>query len=53
MILNERQYMITKAQIKKFQSAVENLEKKVPPQDNKNEMIMLYRNSIKYKRGVW
>lgn len=30
MILNERQYMITKAQIKKFQSAIENLEKKYP-----------------------
>jgi ribosome-binding protein aMBF1 (putative translation factor) len=39
MILNERQYMITKAQIKKFQLAVENLEKKVPPQDNENEKL--------------
>ncbi len=28
MILNERQYMITKAEIKKFQSAIENLKKK-------------------------
>ena len=39
MILNERQYMITKAQIKKFQSAIENLEKQLPPQDNKNEQL--------------
>lgn len=39
MILNERQYMITKAQIQKFQLAIENLEKKVPPQDNKNEQL--------------
>jgi hypothetical protein len=35
MILNERQYIITKSQIKKFQSATENLEKD-PPQDNEN-----------------
>jgi ribosome-binding protein aMBF1 (putative translation factor) len=39
MILNERQYMITKAQIKKFQSAIENLKKKVPPEDNENEKL--------------
>jgi ribosome-binding protein aMBF1 (putative translation factor) len=38
MILNERQYMITKSQIKKFQSATENLEKD-PPQDNENEKL--------------
>jgi ribosome-binding protein aMBF1 (putative translation factor) len=39
MILNERQYMITKAEIKKFQSAIENLKKKVPPEDNENEKL--------------
>ncbi|MBE9237798.1 MAG: helix-turn-helix transcriptional regulator [Sphaerospermopsis kisseleviana] len=39
MILNERQYMITKAQIKKFQSAIENLKKKVPSEDNENEKL--------------
>ncbi len=39
MILNERQYMVTKAQIKKFQSAIENLKKKVPPEDNENEKL--------------
>ena len=39
MILNERQCMITKAQIKKFQSAIENLKKKVPPEDNENEKL--------------
>ena len=32
MILNEHQYLITQAQIEKFQSAIENLEKKLPPQ---------------------
>ena len=31
--------MITKAQIKKFQSAIENLKKKVPPEDNENEKL--------------
>ena len=39
MILNERQCMITKAHIKKFQSAIENLKKKVPPEDNENEKL--------------
>lgn len=39
MILNERQYLITKSQIKKFQSAIENLKKKVLPEDNKNEQL--------------
>ena len=39
MILNERQYMITKAEIKKFQSAIENLKKKVSPEDNENEKL--------------
>mgnify|MGYP002775487947 FL=1 len=39
MILNERQYMITKAQIRKLQSAIENLREKVPPEDNENEKL--------------
>jgi hypothetical protein len=31
MILNEHQYLITQAQIEKFQSAIENIEKKITP----------------------
>ncbi|MBD2384023.1 helix-turn-helix domain-containing protein [Cylindrospermum sp. FACHB-282] len=49
MILNERQYMITKAQIKKFELAIANI-KNTPPPEDKNQKLR-YQSHLESLNG--